>query len=84
MDRWMMGYPSGDVLPEIDKTEITPGKWALFNSDLTAAVGPWGISYSANLTPHETGIAKGVAVSDMADGFGCCNYFFAHRIHPSY
>lgn len=56
MDRWMMGYPDGDKLPEIDKTEIAPGKWALFNGDLTAALGPWGVSFGANLTPHETGI----------------------------
>ncbi|TRZ46233.1 diheme cytochrome c-553 [Robertkochia solimangrovi] len=56
MDRWMMGYPSGDSLPKIDKDEITPGKWLLFNNDLTAAVGPWGISFAANLTPDETGL----------------------------
>jgi glutamate synthase domain-containing protein 1 len=28
------------------------------NSDLTAFVGPWGLSYSANLTPHDTGIGS--------------------------
>ncbi|MEZ4687581.1 MAG: c-type cytochrome [Bacteroidia bacterium] len=58
MERWLMGHPAGNPLPEIDKTEIEPGKWALLNSDLTAAVGPWGISFSANLTPHETGIGN--------------------------
>jgi hypothetical protein len=58
MDRWMMGYPADQPLPEINKAEIAPGKWALFNGDLTAAVGPWGISYGANLTPHETGIGN--------------------------
>ena len=58
LDRWMMGYPAGDPLPEIDTSEITPGKWALFNGDLTAAVGPWGISYSANLTSDETGVGS--------------------------
>lgn len=58
MDRWMMGFPNGDPLPEIDLSEVTPGKWALFNGDLTAAVGPWGITYGANLTPHETGIGN--------------------------
>ena len=58
MDRWMMGYPSSDQLPEIDKSEIEPGKWALFNGDLTAAVGPWGVSFGANLTPHKTGLGN--------------------------
>ncbi len=56
MDRWLMGYPSGDKLPDIDNSEITPGKWVLFNSDLTAAVGPWGVSFGANLTPHVSGL----------------------------
>ena len=32
-------------------------EWILFNEHLTAAVGPWGVSFSANLTPdEETGI----------------------------
>ena len=55
-DRWLMGYPAGDPLPEIDRTQVGPGKWVMFHSDLTAAVGPWGVSFGANLTPHETGI----------------------------
>ena len=52
----LSGSPSGMPLPAIDGTEITPGKWYLASSDLTAWVGPWGISYAANLTPDvETG-----------------------------
>ncbi|MBT8191047.1 MAG: diheme cytochrome c-553 [Saprospiraceae bacterium] len=58
MDRWLMGYPSGDPLPEITKEALGPGKWVLFNGDLTAAVGPWGVSFSANLTPSESGIGN--------------------------
>ncbi len=54
--KMLMGFPSDEELPEIDPTEVTPGKWALFNGDLTAAVGPWGITYAANLTPHESGL----------------------------
>jgi hypothetical protein len=34
------------------------GPWILFAPDLTACVGPWGISYSANLTPSESGIGN--------------------------
>lgn len=35
---------------------IQPGKWVLFTQDITAAVGPLGASFAANLTPDiETG-----------------------------
>ena len=56
--RWLMGYPAQDPLPEINKNEIGPDKWVLLNNDLTAAVGPWGVSFAANLTPHQTGIGN--------------------------
>ena len=49
--RLLSGSPSDMKLPPIDPSEITPGKWYLGSSDLTAWVGPWGISYAANLTP---------------------------------
>ena len=58
MDRWLMGYPSQEVLPKINKSEIGPDKWVLLNNDLTAAVGPWGVSFAANLTPHQTGLGN--------------------------
>lgn len=56
MDRWMMGFPAQDSIAEINLENIGPGKWILMNNDLTASVGPWGISYGSNLTPDETGI----------------------------
>lgn len=49
--RTLSGSPSGMTLPKIDTSQISPGKWYLGASDLTAWVGPWGISYAANLTP---------------------------------
>ncbi len=52
--RLLSGSPEGMKLPAIDTTEITPGKWYLGSSDLTAWVGPWGISYAANLTPDSS------------------------------
>ncbi len=55
MTRRLSGYPADKPLPAINKGEITPDKWILFTGDLTAAVGPWGVSFGANLTPHETG-----------------------------
>ena len=55
MSKRLSGYQAGRPLPAIDKSEITPDKWVLFTGDLLASVGPWGVSYGANLTPHETG-----------------------------
>ncbi len=49
--RLLSGSPADMKLPPIDTTEVAPGKWYLGSSDLTAWVGPWGISYAANLTP---------------------------------
>lgn len=30
----------------------------MFAPDLTSAVGPWGMSFAANITPDETGIGN--------------------------
>ncbi len=49
--RPLSGCPADMKLPEIDTKQVEPGKWYLGSSDLTAWVGPWGISYAANLTP---------------------------------
>jgi mono/diheme cytochrome c family protein len=56
LDRALMGYPAGSVLPEFDPKVVEGGKWAMLNSDLTAAVGLWGVSFAANLTSDPTGI----------------------------
>jgi mono/diheme cytochrome c family protein len=55
--RLLSGHPKDEPLP------LTPGNgaksgWTLFSPGLTATQGPWGLSYSANLTPHETGIGN--------------------------
>lgn len=56
--RLLSGYPSSTKLPEIPTGVIGPNKWGgLTTNDLTAWVGPWGVSFSANLTPDaETGL----------------------------
>ncbi len=54
--RLLSGHPSGSPLPPVDLKALEPGYWALFSGDLTVAVGPWGMTYARNLTPHETGI----------------------------
>lgn len=53
----LSGYPQGRPLPPVDSNVIKKG-WYTFNYDLTAAVGPWGVSYAANLTSDETGIGN--------------------------
>jgi hypothetical protein len=47
----LSGSPDGMPLAAIDPAAISPGKWYLASADLTAWAGPWGISYTANLTP---------------------------------
>lgn len=42
---------------EIDRKEIE-SKGLAVTQDLTEWIGPWGVSYSANLTPDETGIGN--------------------------
>ncbi|MDF9796488.1 mono/diheme cytochrome c family protein [Catalinimonas alkaloidigena] len=54
--RLLSGHPNGAPLPEVDMRALQPGYWVLFNDHLTAAVGPWGLTFSRNLTPHGTGI----------------------------
>lgn len=55
--RLLAGHFGGLNIPKVDTSVIGPGKWYLSNGDLTAWVGPWGISFSANLTPDvSTGI----------------------------
>ncbi|MCB0563180.1 MAG: diheme cytochrome c-553 [Phaeodactylibacter sp.] len=52
--RLLSGYPHDASLAQVDTSELR--SWALFSPDLTAAVGPWGVSYAANLTSDDTGI----------------------------
>ena len=55
--RFLSGYPAENPLPEVDMSLVQPGKWVLFTQDIAGAVGPWGASFAANLTPdNETGI----------------------------
>jgi hypothetical protein len=52
--RLLSGHPMDEQVPPIAKTN----DWILFGTGLTSFVGPWGVSYSANLTPDETGIGN--------------------------
>ncbi len=52
-DRLLSGHTAGTQLPPVPKDNAG---WALMAMDLTAAVGPWGTSFSANLTSDDSGI----------------------------
>lgn len=58
MNKQLSGFESGGSVPPFDTTVIKKGL-VLFSGDLTAAAGPWGISFSSNITPDTaTGIGK--------------------------
>ncbi|NMM47844.1 c-type cytochrome [Marinigracilibium pacificum] len=52
--RMLSGHPANEKLAPYD--EATAKSYILFSPGLTAATGPWGTSFAANLTPHETGL----------------------------
>ena len=56
--RLLSGHPADEILPAIPPNIFGPDKWgAITNNNLTGWVGPWGISYTSNLSPDpETGI----------------------------
>jgi hypothetical protein len=53
----LSGYPADRPIQKPDKKVIGQG-WYALNVDMTQAAGPWGISFSANLTPDPTGIGS--------------------------
>jgi len=56
MARTLSGHPESLVMPEPPKLPEGPWLW-LGGATNTAYAGPWGVSYSSNLTPDEdTGI----------------------------
>ncbi|MCZ6730327.1 MAG: diheme cytochrome c-553 [SAR324 cluster bacterium] len=55
MSRLLSGHPENLKMPPAP--ELPPGPWIWIGAGTnTAFAGPWGISYSANLTPHNSGI----------------------------
>lgn len=53
----LSGFRGDQPVPTPPAGVVEQG-WMLFNPDLTAAVGPWGMSFSANITSDETGIGN--------------------------
>ena len=55
--RLLSGYPAHAPLPALPEGVVSPTQWgAVATNDLTAWVGPWGVSFAANLTPDVTGL----------------------------
>jgi uncharacterized membrane protein len=50
----LSGHPENQPIPAYDKSIVKD--WSLMNHSLTAAVGPWGVSFAANITSDGTGI----------------------------
>lgn len=50
--RLLSGHPANSALPKIPEGTIAPDQWgALTSNDFTAWAGPWGVSFTRNLTP---------------------------------
>lgn len=53
--RLLSGHPAEEQLADLADPSVLKD-YAIFNMGLTAAVGPWGTTFAANLTPDDTGI----------------------------
>lgn len=49
--KMLSGHPASIPNPPVIASALKPGNWILMGPDITSYVGPWGISYAANLTP---------------------------------
>ena len=52
----LSGHPAQMPIPPVNRVEMQT-KGVAATQTLTAWVGPWGVSFTANLTPDSTGIA---------------------------
>jgi len=55
--RMLSGFPANAPVPAPGPNDIKSGL-VVFNGDLTACVGPWGTTFSANITSDATGIGN--------------------------
>lgn len=56
MTRTLSGHPADAPIPNIDRAMAEKNLLVSTDLQLTSWVGPWGVSYAANLTPDKTGI----------------------------
>ena len=54
--RLLSGHPANEPAPKVlDLDRVKTGEVLVFNGGFTSGAGPWGTSFSANLTPDDTG-----------------------------
>lgn len=52
----LSGHPASMPVAKVEPSQLQ--SWVLFNQNLTAFAGPWGMSFAANLTSDATGIGN--------------------------
>ena len=57
MSLMLSGHPAGMPIPPVDRKEAE-SKGLIVTQTLTSWVGPWGVSYAANLTSDPSGIGN--------------------------
>ncbi|MDN3687264.1 c-type cytochrome [Cyclobacterium jeungdonense] len=57
MERALSGHPAQQPIPDMDRNELE-SKGVAATQSLTAWIGPWGVSFSSNLTSDATGIGN--------------------------
>jgi mono/diheme cytochrome c family protein len=62
--RLLSGHPANEPTPELDLKAAGLHNWILSTMDLTEWLGPWGISFSRNLTPDS---ATGIGAWSLQD-----------------
>ncbi|MCL5028174.1 MAG: diheme cytochrome c-553 [Bacteroidetes bacterium] len=50
----LSGHPADQPIPQIEEGMTAPGKWVLSDDGSTMWFGPWGASFTANLTPDSS------------------------------
>lgn len=57
--RLLSGHPQDQPVANVDPAIVNSKMWVHSSMDATAWIGPWGVSYTANLTPDpETGLGN--------------------------
>lgn len=57
--RLLSGNPQDQPVKDLDPAMLTSKEWLHTSMGITAWIGPWGVSYTANLTPDpETGLGS--------------------------
>jgi mono/diheme cytochrome c family protein len=55
----LSGHPANEPMPPVNLKSLEPGQWMSLSPDITAFTTPFGIVYTANLTPDSaTGIGS--------------------------